>query len=259
MIEVHAGRTPLVISLPHVGRGIPAEIAARMTPTARSVPDTDWHVERLYAFARPLGVAWLQPGLSRYVVDLNRPPDDAALYPGQLSTGLCPAQSFDGAELYLDAAPGPADITARRETYWAPYHAALRSLLDAAIARHGHAVLLDAHSIRCEVPRLFPGRLADINVGTNAGRSCAADLSTKVMAQLARQSAFRCVLDGRFKGGYITRHYGVPAQGVHALQIELAQAGYMDESGTDFEPARAAPLMAVLRGVIDELLEFRPD
>ena len=258
MIEVHAGSTPLVISLPHVGRGLPADIAARMTPAARAVPDTDWNVERLYAFARPLGCAWLQPGLSRYVVDLNRPPDDAALYPGQVSTGLCPTQSFDGVALYCAAEPDAAEIAARREQYWAPYHAALRALLDAAIARHGYSVLLDAHSIRAEVPRLFAGRLPDINVGTNAGASCAPALSTAVMARLARQAAFGSVLDGRFKGGYITRHYGQPARGVHALQIELVQAAYMDESGSDFDALRAAPLVAVLEDVVGALLSFRP-
>lgn len=258
MIQVHAGSTPVVISMPHVGRGIPADIAARMTPEARAVPDTDWNVELLYAFARPLGCAWLQPGLSRYVVDLNRPPDDAALYPGQVSTGLCPTQSFDGVALYIGAAPDATEVVARRESYWAPYHEALRSLLDAAIERHGYAVLLDAHSIRSELPRLFPGRLPDISVGTNAGASCATSLSTAVMARLAGQSRFSSVLDGRFKGGHITRHYGAPRHGVHALQLELAQAGYMDEAGNAFEPARAAPLIAVLAGVVGELLAFRP-
>ncbi|MCX7057098.1 MAG: N-formylglutamate deformylase [Proteobacteria bacterium] len=258
MIEVLAGTTPLVISLPHVGRGIPGDIAARMTSTARTVPDTDWNVDCLYSFARKLGCAWLQPGLSRYVVDLNRPPDDAALYPGQVSTGLCPTQSFDGASLYLDAVPDAAEVASRRGLYWAPYHAALRALLAAAISRHGYAVLLDAHSIRAEVPRLFSGRLPDINVGTNAGASCALSLGASVMQRLAAQSSFSSVLDGRFKGGYITRHYGAPLQQVHALQIELAQSGYMDEADTDFKPARAAALIDVLAGVVDVLLAFQP-
>jgi N-formylglutamate deformylase len=258
MIEVRPGTVPLVISLPHVGREIPADVAGRMTPAALAVADTDWNVDRLYRFALQAGAAWLQPRLSRYVVDLNRPPDDAALYPGQVSTGLCPAQSFDGVDLYVDRGPDLAEVARRRAQYWQPYHEALRALLDAAIARHGYAVLLDAHSIRAVVPRLFPGRLPDVNVGTNGGLSCAPALSAALMSELAGQSRFSSVLDGRFKGGYITRHYGVPSAGVHALQIELAQSAYMDEGGRDFEAARAAQLVAVLERIVTALIAFRP-
>lgn len=258
MIEVHAGTTPLVISLPHVGQGIPDELAPRMTPAALAVPDTDWHVEHLYAFARHAGAAWLKPRWSRYVVDLNRPPDDAALYPGQVSTGLCPAQAFDGSALYLGAPPDAAEVVARRGRYWEPYHRALRELLDAAIERHGFAILLDGHSIRSEVPRLFEGRLPDINVGTHGGRSCAPSLSGAVMADLGGQTRFTHVLDGRFKGGYITRHYGAPEDDVHALQIELAQSAYMDEGGNAYDPSRAADLIGVLSTVVSTLLAFEP-
>lgn len=258
MISAHPGRTPLVISMPHVGRGIPADIGRRMTPAALAVPDTDWHVERLYAFARAEGAAWLEPHLSRYVVDLNRPPDDAPLYAGQVSTGLCPAQTFDGEPLYAGAGPTAEDVAARRRDYWQPYHASLGALIDAARARHGYAVLLDAHSIRSQVPRLFPGRLPDVNLGSNDGRSCAAALSAAIGGVLAAQSAFSHVLDGRFRGGYITRHYGQPAQHVHALQIELAQSAYMDESAGHYDAGRAAPLVALLRRVVAALLAFTP-
>jgi N-formylglutamate deformylase len=258
VISAHPGRTPLVISMPHVGRGIPADIGRRMTPAALAVPDTDWHVERLYAFARAEGAAWLEPHLSRYVVDLNRPPDDAPLYPGQVSTGLCPERSFDGEPLYAATGPSAEEIAARRKDYWQPYHSALAALLDAARARHGYAVLLDGHSIRSQVPRLFPGRLPDINLGSNDGRSCAAALSGAVLGVVAAHASFSHVLDGRFRGGYITRHYGRPADGVHALQIELAQSAYMDESGSDYEAERAAPLVALLRQVVAALLAFRP-
>ena len=229
-----------------------------MTPLARTVPDTDWHVEQLYAFARAAGAAWLEASLSRYVIDLNRPPDDAALYPGQLSTGLCPAQSFTGAPLYAAAAPDAAEIATRRTHYWEPYHVRLGALLAEARARHGYAVLLDAHSIRSQVPRLFTGRLPDINVGSNDGWSCAGELSAAVMDVVAAAPGFTSVLDGRFKGGFITRHYGHPAQGVHALQIELVQAAYMDESATEYEPVRASPLVAVLERVVAVLCAFRP-
>jgi N-formylglutamate deformylase len=258
VISAHAGRTPLVISMPHVGRQIPADLAARLTPRALAVPDTDWHVERLYAFARAEGAAWLEPRMSRYVVDLNRPPDDAALYPGQVSTGLCPRESFDGEPLYAGAGPTAEEVAARQRDYWQPYHAALVALVDAARARHGYAVLLDAHSIRSQVPRLFPGRLPDVNLGSNDGRSCELRLSAALVAVLGAQATFSHVLDGRFKGGYITRHYGRPAGGVHALQIELAQSAYMDESTAQYEAARAAPLVRLLEDVVAALLAFRP-
>ena len=258
MIRTRAGSTPLVLSMPHVGREFPAGLAARLTPRALAVPDTDWHVERLYAFARARGAAWVEPRLSRYVVDLNRPPDDAALYAGQVSTGLCPHETFDGEALYTGAAPDAAELAARREDYWQPYHAALATLLAAARARHGYAVLLDAHSIRSQVPRLFTGRLPDINLGSNDGRACDPALSAAVVAVVGSQARFSHVLDGRFKGGYITRHYGRPADGVHALQIELAQSAYMDESSTAYDDARAAPLISVLGDVVAALLAFRP-
>ncbi len=258
LFERAAGTTPFVISLPHVGTELPADIAARMTARARAVEDTDWHVDRLYAFARTAGAGWLRPRLSRYVVDLNRPPGDEALYAGQASTGLCPALSFDGTPLYTEAAPDGAEIAARRERYWVPYHAALRELLEDKQRRFGFAVLLDAHSIRSEVPRLFAGRLPDINVGTHDGCSCSPLLAQHVMERLGTQTRFSHVLNGRFKGGYITRGYGAPGRGVHALQIELAQLGYMDEAGTAFDAARAAPLVELLGEVVEVLVGFRP-
>jgi N-formylglutamate deformylase len=254
----YAGSAPLVISLPHSGTLLPDELRTRLTPAALRLEDTDWHVERLYRFARETGAAWLEAQNSRYLIDLNRPPDDASLYPGQLSTGLCPAATFAGEPLYRDAPPTAAEVAARRQRYWEPYHAALRELLDAARARHGFAVLLDAHSIRSEVPRLFAGRLPDVNLGTADGRACDPRLATALVARLAGQSSFSHVLNGRFKGGHITRAYGRPEQGVHAVQFELAQAAYMDEQSLRFEEARAAPLGALLRLLVAELLAFRP-
>ncbi|MBS0396595.1 MAG: N-formylglutamate deformylase, partial [Proteobacteria bacterium] len=218
----------------------------------------DWHVERLYAFARDAGASWLEPSLSRYVVDLNRPPDDAALYPGQVSTGLCPTHSFDGEPLYAGPVPQAPEVGERRRRYWQPYHDALAGLLAEARARHGHAVLLDAHSIRSRVPRLFDGRLPDVNLGSHDGRACAPGLIAGVTGVLGAQSRFSHVLDGRFKGGYITRHYGRPDLGVHALQIELAQAAYMEEPLGAYDERRAAPLRALLEQVVASLTGFTP-
>jgi N-formylglutamate deformylase len=253
-----AGDSPLVISVPHAGTRIPPELAARLTPAAHALPDTDWHVGKLYDFARERGAAWLEAQLSRYVVDLNRPPDDAVLYPGQLSTGLVPTYTFAGAALYAGAEPDAVEIAARIRHDWTPYHGALGELLAVAQAHHGYAILLDAHSIPSRVPSLFEGRLPDINVGTFDGQSCHPALASGLMALLASQRRFTQVLNGRFKGGHITRAYGQPQHGVHAIQIELAQSAYMDEAGVLFEPARAQPLCELLREVVTYLLAWRP-
>jgi N-formylglutamate deformylase len=257
MITVVEGQAPLVISFPHVGTGLPPDLAVRMTPRAQAVPDTDWHVEKLYAFARDQGVSWIEPHLSRYVVDLNRPPDDGALYPGQVSTGLCPAATFAGEPLYTGAGPDAAEIAYRRQTYWQPYHDRLASLLAATVARHGYAVLLDAHSIESAVPRLFDGRLPDLNVGTNDGRSCAAGLGEAVYTAAA-SGPFSAVLNGRFKGGYITRHYGEVSGPVHAVQLEIGQLSYLDAGTHDWHAPRAAALIAVLERIVEVLIAFRP-
>jgi N-formylglutamate deformylase len=254
-IEV-AGSTPLVISVPHAGTAIPAELASRLTPLALALPDTDWHVAELYDFAPALGATMLIAQYSRYLIDLNRPPDDAALYSAAPKTGLCPTSSFTGEPLYLAGAGAlPAtEIARRRREYWEPYHDALRELLTQTRERFGYALLLDAHSIRSVVPRLFEGRLPDINVGTNQGSACTPALTEALRARLGSQARWSHVFDGRFTGGYITRHYGRPAFGVHAVQIELAQSAYMDEAGTAYEPARAAPLRELLGAMVAALL-----
>jgi N-formylglutamate deformylase len=196
---------------------------------------------------------------TRYLIDLNRPPDDAALYTSAAQTGLCPTQSFSGVPLYRDGAERleSAEIEKRREQYWQPYHDALRARLDETRQRFGYALLLDAHSIRSTVPRLFAGRLPDVNVGTYDGRSCTHAVNDALAARLTASARFSHVFDGRFKGGYITRHYGQPDSGQHALQIELAQCSYMDESGTSYDDGRAAALRETLQGVVVSLLSIR--
>ncbi len=252
------GSSPFVISFPHVGTGIPAEIAGTLTEAARLVPDTDWHVERLYDFAHGKGASLVQATLSRYVIDLNRPPDDASLYPGQTTTGLCPTETFDGLPLYREEGPDVAETERRRRRYWQPYHDELERLLARAVAMHGHATLLDAHSIASEVPRLFAGRLPDVNVGTFNGQSCAASLSDGIVGVLRAQSRFTHVLNGRFKGGYITRHYGRPLTGVHAVQLELGQSAYLDPPLDTYLEARAAELKALLARLVDVFVRFVP-
>lgn len=253
------GDAPLVISVPHAGTELPPPLAARLTPLALTLPDTDWHVASLYDFAPALGVTMVVARHSRYLIDLNRPPDDAALYGAAAKTGLCPTHSFAGEPLYRDGSTElqPAEIEQRRAQYWQPYHDALAAQLANARRRHGYALLLDAHSIRSVVPRLFEGRLPDVNIGTYDGRSCGSAVTGAVRDCLAAAPRWSQVIDGRFKGGHITRHFGRPHEQAHALQIELAQSGYMDESGNGYDAARAAPLRSLLRSIVEALLRLR--
>ncbi|KAA2285776.1 N-formylglutamate deformylase [Arenimonas fontis] len=255
ILSLHRGELPLLVSLPHDGSLIPPELAARMQPAARSAPDTDWFVSRLYGFAREMGASVLVPVYSRYVVDLNRPPDDTSLYPGQNTTGLCPAVRFDGEPVYLPGqAPSADEIAARVRTYWQPYHEALQAELARLRQAHGRVVLWEGHSIRAEVPFLFEGRLPDLNLGTAAGASCGAATQARLEAVLAGQDRYSHVVNGRFKGGYITRHYGQPADGVEAIQLELAQTTYMDDAQRDYQPQRAAALQPLLRRLLGAAL-----
>lgn len=255
---LHRGRAPLLVSLPHDGSKIPPPLAARMTVHARRAPDTDWHVSRLYAFARDvLGASLLVPRYSRYVVDLNRPPDDTSLYPGRNTTGLCPVRCFNGEDVYVaDAMPTPDEIAARVDTYWRPYHDALAAELERLRAAHGRVVLWEGHSIRgSDLPFLFEGRLPDLNLGTADGASCAPSLQAALEGVLAGQDAFDWVANGRFKGGYITRHYGRPEAGVDAVQLETSQRTYMDEADARYDASRAATLVPLLERLLRATLE----
>lgn len=244
---LHRGTVPLLVSVPHDGTAIPEGIAARMAPESRRVPDTDWHVARLYAFARDLGASMIVPGFSRYVIDLNRGEDDVSLYPGQNTTGLCPIVRFSGQPVYLPGQePSESEISARVDTYWRPYHAALRGEIDRLHAVHGRVVLWEGHSIRGEVPFLFEGRLPDLNLGTAGGTSCSPALQARLQAELATQNDFDFIVNGRFKGGHITRHYGDPANGIDAVQLEISQRIYMDEDTFAYLPERADRVQALL-------------
>ncbi|MFY8104062.1 MAG: N-formylglutamate deformylase [Ramlibacter sp.] len=254
-----AGTRPLLISMPHVGTYVPPALAARFTDEGRRVPDTDWHLERLYDFADTLGASVLVATHSRYVIDLNRPPDGASLYPGQRVTGLCPVDLFDDQPLYRDPKdlPTEAEIAARRDAIWHPYHAKLTEELARLKALHGAAALWDAHSIRSVVPRFFEGKLPDLNLGTADGASCDADLASRLLAIGQQASGYTAVLNGRFKGGHITRFFGQPAQGIHAIQLEMTQCCYMQEAWPfDYLPQVAAGVQPAVRRMLEEVLEF---
>jgi N-formylglutamate deformylase len=245
------GTAPLFVSLPHDGTELPDEIAARLTPSARHVPDTDWHVSRLYAFARELGASMIVSTYSRYVIDLNRPPDNASLYPGQNTTGLCPILQFSGDAIYqVGEEPSNGEISERIPVYWKPYHDALQAELARIRATHGRVVLWEGHSIRSVVPFLFEGRLPDFNLGTAGGASCSASLQDRLTGILAGQSDYSHVVNGRFKGGYITRHYGEPAQDIEAVQLELAQLNYMDEDSFEYREDLADRAQQLLRSLL---------
>jgi N-formylglutamate deformylase len=252
---LHRGSTPLFVSLPHDGTALPDDIAESMTADARRVPDTDWHVARLYAFARELGASIIVPKYSRYVVDLNRPPDDTSLYPGQNTTGLCPIVQFSGQPVYLAGQePSHDEVVRRVERYWRPYHDVLTAEIDRIKSMHGHTVLWEGHSIRSVVPFLFDGRLPDINLGTVSGASCSAQLQQRLVSVLEAQSNYSFIVNGRFKGGYITRHYGRPAAGVDAVQLELAQLNYMDEDSFVYAGDRASNLQRAVRALLEVCL-----
>ena len=224
------GSSPLLVSIPHLGSEIPEKLQPLYAPRALACEDADWHLDRLYDFLPALGASVLRPRYSRYVIDLNRPPDDAPMYPGASNTELCPTHFFNGDALYAEGrAPAAKERAGRRERYWQPYHQALSQEIARIQDEHGFVLLWDAHSIRSEIPWLFEGRLPDLNIGTADGSSADATIARAVVDAAAASPVFSHVLNGRFKGGYITRHYGRPAQHVHAVQLEMCQSLYMQE------------------------------
>ena len=265
-VEVHSGTAPLIVSLPHTGTDIPPEIEARLVSPWFARKDADWWVDQLYDFAADLGATTVRTPISRTVIDVNRDPSGASLYPGQATTGLCPTETFDGELLYrLGAAPDDAEIAERRRLFFDPFHRALAGEVARLRGRHTRVVLYEAHSIRSRVPRLFEGELQNFNLGVNGGASCDPALTAAVERACDAYAAFSRVTGGRFRGGWTTRHYGRPAEGVHTIQMELACRGYMDEPAagfdpsswpTPFDPGRAAPMRTALRDVLQACLAF---
>lgn len=263
-LHVEQGSAPLLLSMPHAGSDLRG-LEDRFVSPWLARKDADWYVPQLYSFARELGATMVWTDVSRSVIDVNRDPSGKSLYPGQATTDLCPTTSFDGEPLYrADAGLQAPEIQARRERYFDPYHAALSREVARLLERHPHIVLYDCHSIRSSVPRLFDGELPQFNIGTNDGKSCAPDLALAVQAVCAA-SNFSFVLNGRFKGGFITRYFGQPQRRIHAIQMELAMRGYLREQSGDvseadwpppFEPMHAAPVRNVLRDVLERCISF---
>jgi N-formylglutamate deformylase len=264
-LTIRRGDAPLVLSFPHTGTDIPAAFESRLVSPWLARKDADWWIEKLYDFAADLGATMVRTTISRTIIDVNRDPSGVSLYPGQATTGLCPLTSFDGEPLYKDGEePDEAEIASRREIYFRPYHDALAAEIARLRESHPAVVLYDCHSIRSVIPRLFEDTLPVFNIGTNSGASCAPALAEAVHGPCAR-SDFPAVLNGRFKGGYITRHYGKPADGVHAVQMELGCRGYMEEPlgsvnednwPTPYDAAYAAPIRKVLTAIMEDCLGF---
>jgi N-formylglutamate deformylase len=260
IFKLQQGLKPLLISMPHVGTLIPTDQQTRYQPRALRTEDTDWYLERLYrSIAERLGASLIVPRYSRFLIDLNRPPEDTPMYPGASNTELCPTRFFTGEPLYLPGQePDAAEKLRRRETYWRPYHEALQAELDRLKDMHGYALLFDAHSIKSELPWLFEGRLPELNLGTVDGRSCDPAITAELGDVLAAQSRYSHVVNGRFKGGYITRHYGRPEAQQHAVQLEMCWRCYMQEEPPyAYDEARAAEVQPLLGKLLARMLDWK--
>jgi len=256
-VKVTIGDGPLVLAQPHGGVEIPQSIHNRLNPVGRAMEDTDWHITRLYDDLID-NVTVVSTPVHRFVIDANRDPSDASLYPGQNTTSLCPTITFDGQPIYLEGEePGEDEINERRQQYHQPYHDALREQVERVNQKHGYVILYDCHSIRSRVPYLFDGKLPDFNIGTNSGQSCDSQIEAVVEGICAREKKYSSLVNGRFKGGWTTRHYGKPEAGFHAMQMELAQCTYMQEKAPwVYDGKKAEVLRVSLHRILQSILDL---
>ena len=260
VVTVREASSPLLVSFPHSGTAVPSAIEQQFTAAGRSLIDTDWHVPKLYDFLKELPVSTISANYSRYVIDVNRSPQGTALYPGQNETELCPTSTFGKQPIYLlGKAPDTEEIERRKQHYWRAYHQALTEQLTRIKKTHGYALLWDAHSIAAEVPRFFEGVLPDLNLGSAGGQSCDETLSANLLSMMT-DSDYTSVHNGRFKGGYITRHYGSPASDIHAVQMEISQQIYLSNSSNyEYDRARANKLGRLLKKMVSVMLDYSPN
>ncbi|GHF03943.1 N-formylglutamate deformylase [Aliiroseovarius zhejiangensis] len=258
-VEIHRGDSPIVLGLPHTGTYVPEDIKARLNARGQGLDDTDWHIHTLYDGLLP-GATTVRATFHRYVIDANRDPSGVSLYPGQNTTGLVPLTDFDGQDIW-DTPPTDAEVEARRQAFHAPYHAALQAELERVRDRNGIAILYDCHSIRSHIPFLFDGTLPDFNIGTNLGTTCAAQIEAAVQSLCQMADGYSTVTNGRFKGGWTTRHYGRPAEGLHAIQMELAQSTYLTDEAAPwtYDTEKSARLRGHLKTILTTLADMAPD
>ena len=257
-VSVVQGSSPIVLGLPHTGTFVPDDVAAKLNANGKCLADTDWHIDRLYDGLLP-NVTTVTANFHRYVIDANRDPMGESLYPGQNTTTLVPLTEFDGRDIW-ETPPTADDIQTRRSDFHAPYHAALHAEMTRVHASHGVAILYDCHSIRSHIPFLFEGTLPDLNIGTNNGDTCAPEIQNVVQDLVGGASEYTSVLNGRFKGGWTTRHYGRPTEGWHAIQMEIAQRAYLEYENPpwNYAPEEAEKLRDILRPILNSLNTWRP-
>jgi len=261
LVQVTRGERPIVLGLPHTGTHVPEPIWECLNDRGRALTDTDWRIERLYDDLLP-DVTVVRATTHRYVIDVNRDPSGASLYPGRSTTDLVPLTDFEGQPIWTDP-PTDTEVAERTAAFHAPYHAALAAEIERVRARHGVALLWDAHSIRSRLPRLFEGELPQFNLGTHGGLACTPSLAGAIES-ICDATGMSRVTNGRFRGGWITRHYGKPDAGVHAVQMELAMRGYLQEPGAlndqtwpaPLEDVRAARLRVALRDILSACIHF---
>lgn len=255
--DIRIGNSPLLLAQPHGGVEIPEKLFSRLNPNGRAIADTDWHITRLYDELVD-DVTIVSTPIHRYVIDANRNPNDESLYPGQNTTGLCPITTFDGAPIYLPGEePNEDEMTHRQQKYHQPYHDAVNEQLERIKQRYGFAILYDCHSIRSQVPYLFEGKLCDFNIGTNSGLSCDRQIQSSIETICGSQPNYSSITNGRFKGGWTTRHYGKPESGIHAIQMELAQCNYMlEQAPWSYRTDSAVKLRVVLKQILNALLDY---
>ena len=229
-VEIFKGNGPVILSQPHGGTFLTPEMTEKLNKRGCEMADTDWHIHRLYDDLLP-EVTVVEAKFSRYLIDANRDPSGNSLYPGQNTTELCPSVDFEGLPIYqIEAQPDVEEIETRRKNYHAVYHTALSEQIERVRKIHGRVLLFDCHSIRSRLPFLFEGELPDFNLGNYNTSTCAPEIEDAALEICAGAEGYSCVLNGRFKGGWTTRHYGKPEKGIHVIQLELAQQTYMDES-----------------------------
>lgn len=257
-VEIVKGDGPIVLGLPHTGTYVPADILADLNERGRGLDDTDWHIHTLYDGLVP-DVTSVRATFHRYVIDANRDPSGVSLYPGQNTTSLVPLTDFDGRDIWTKE-PDAAATEERRAMFHAPYHAALKAEIERVKRLHGFAILYDCHSIRSDIPFLFEGTLPDFNIGTNIGATCDPAIETVTQSICDAAQGYSSVNNGRFKGGWTTRHYGQPSNGVHAIQMELAQSTYLSSEASpwNYDENKAAKLRPYLTSILTELAELAP-
>ncbi len=259
-VDLREGDSPVVLGMPHTGTYVPPDIAARLNDTGRALADTDWHIDQLYDGLLP-GATTVRATFHRYVIDANRDPEGQSLYPGQNTTGLCPVTDFDGQDIYhIGEAPQADEIADRLATFHTPYHSALEAQMQRICDRHGFAILYECHSIRSQIPYLFEGQLPDLNIGTNLSTTCDPQIELCVEGHARAVSHLSTMVNGRFKGGWTTRHYGRPETGWHAIQMEIAQRAYLTEEAAPwtFDTSKADRLRPALRAILTDLARWRP-